>query len=434
MADSVVEIFNSDITNDQMVSGYDVVTTDANTTYVIKDVRSLGGYYLTAPAKINNTLIGDFSSSLAGSEIMGVNSTLNVTGAAYEYSNLSVSIYNQSADKYQSTRNGTINAIDALSEQTDTSATLPSNVTYDVNSFKPTLKFGDSYYQFISDGNSTSQVYYWPTGTSSRVSLQTTAYRPMAYSIKNQEVYYVKSNQGLYRHSPTGGESSIRASLGTFSSYPRATFCNDWFFYIPNNGETTTIYCINVNTGVKVSFGGFYASNISTNFQLAVSYDEASDKFYMYRRDNSWNSVSYNIGQHIPSVTKTQMDALTSDINYNDSSTTTRNTSIVNNLFGSVYSSSSFGAATFYGSQTNGTDLYFMRASTGSNPITVYKWDFQEMAIEKVYESTYTYGAALSQLAALEHYVPSSTEISSTNYDPSPNVRLRLTGVKTTTA
>lgn len=434
MADSVVEIFNGDLTNAQLVSGYDVVTTDANTTYVIKDVQSSSGYYSSIPAKINNTLVADFSSSLSGSEIMDVSSTLNITGAEYAYSNLSMSIYDQSADEYKSTIQGTINSIDAINEQTNTSATLPSALTYDASSFKPTLKFGDSYYQFEFDGNSNTNVYYWPTGTSARVTLQSTAYLPMFYSIKNQEVYYVKSDQGLYKHSPTGGESLIRASLGPFSSYPRATFCNDWFFYINNNGETTKIFCVNVNTGVKVTFGGLYTANITTYFQLAVSYDEASDKFYMYRRDSSWNSTTSNTGRHIPSITKTEMDALTSDINYNNIQTTTRNTRDMNTLMGSVYSAYTFGAGMFYGSSTKGNELYFMKVSSGSNPITVYVFDFEEMKISIVYESPYTYGASLSQLAALEHYVPSSAEISSTNYDPSPNVRLRLTGVKTTTA
>lgn len=434
MADSVVEIFNGDITNAQLVSGYDVVTTDANTTYVIKDVQSVGGFYSSVPATINNTLVGDFSSNLSGSEIMDVNSTLNITGAEYSFNNIFIAIYNDTADEYQSTLQGTINGTKALEEFTNTSATLSSIQPYSIYDFRPTMKFGDSYYQFNSDGNSTTNVYYWATKTSGRTDLQTTAYLPMAYSIANQEIYYVKSDQGLYKHSPVSGESLIRSSLGTFSSYPRAAYCNGWFFYIPSSSEPAKIFCINVENGRKVTFSSLPSSEMSTYFQLVVSYDKASDKFYMYRRDSSWNVGNFYIRRSIPSVTKTQMDALVSDQIYYDSSHSTVTTAQAENLFQGKYSANTIGGSHLYPSADNGNEIYFLDGSGGADYIEAYVWNYAEMTLKSAYKSSYNYGTSLSALATFEHYIPNSTEIASSNYNPSPDMRLRITGVKTTTA
>lgn len=433
MADSVVEIFNGDITNAQMVSGYDIITTDANTTYVIKDTQSTGGFYDSVPATINNTLIGNFSRSLTGSEIMGVSSTLNVTADEYSYNNFHLNIYDQLTDQYQSVKKGYVNNLPALTEETNTSANLANNVTFSTSTYAPTLKFGNSYYQFYHDGNSSTQVYYWSTASSSRVELQSTGYRPMAYSIKNQEVYYVKSDQGLYKHSPTGGESLIRSSLGTMSSYCRGAYSNGWFFYINNSGETTKVFCINLTNGRKVTFGSLGSAEISNYFQLAVSYDETTDKFFMYRRDSNWNVTNFYMRQAIPSVTKTQMDALSVDATYNDSTETSRNTSTLENLFTSSYSGTTFGADLFHGSSVNGNELYYLEASTGANKIKAILFDYNAMTTTTVYESSFTYGASLSSSGAFEQYVPDASEILSAQYDPSPNLRLRLTGVKTTT-
>ena len=432
MADSVVEIFNNTITNAQLSSGYDVVTTDANTTYVIKDVQVSGGYYDSIPATINNASIGDFSSNLSGSEIMGVSSTLNATAAEYNYENIFMSVFNMQTNKYESEAEKSINNTAAASESLSISATI-SVSSFNTGDYRPTVKIENSYYHFDSDGNSTTRLQYFPTSTSSATTLQSTAYRPMVYSIENQEVYYVKSDQGLYKHSPTNGESLIRSSLGSFSSYPRAAYSNGWFFYMLSSSQSTKVFCINIANGRKVTFSSLPSSQMSTNFHFAVSYDKTSDKFYIYRRDSSWDVTNFYIRRTIPSVTKTEMDALTSDQTYTDSNNATVTTDAADTLFGSKYSNT-VGGGYFYGSKENGDELYFITPSNGTSLIEAQVWNYADMTVKSAYKSPFYADQTSSALAAFEAYIPNASEISSTNYDPPVDVRLRITGVETTTA
>jgi hypothetical protein len=434
MADELVEIFNGDVTNANLAAGYNLVVTNSSTTYAIKDVQVSGGYYDSIIATINNTEIGDFSANLSGSEIMGVSSTLQLTADAYNYTNFFLSYYNYVDDKYTDGSYALVNYINGgSSNQTTSNVTLPSSINWTSNSnWCPVIKINSSYYQFVHDGNSSTSVYYWSSATASRTILNNTAYRPFAYGKDRGEVYYTNQNSQLYKHTPSGGSSLITTISESLSSYARAYYLKGWFFYIPSSAYTTDIYAIKVTNGRKVTFNNLDTCQHGNQFQLAVSYDEATDKFYMYRRNESWNNVSYFIQQAIPNVTKTQMDALASNQTYTSVNKQV-NTQTANTLLGSDYVYNQFGAAKFYGSSKNGNVLYHLKPSTGSaNFITVKSWDYDNGIVNTEFITDISYGDSYTVLAYLDHYVPDSTEIAATNYNPQLNVRLRLTGVKTT--
>ena len=93
MADSVVEIVNTTLTSTELpdsATEHTLITTDANTSYVIKDVQ-FNAYGNSLFPKINGTSIGEWSSSLTGTEVIDVNSTLKVTtNTLYEEDDFSV--------------------------------------------------------------------------------------------------------------------------------------------------------------------------------------------------------------------------------------------------------------------------------------------------------------------------------------------------------
>lgn len=433
MADSLVEIFNGDVTNANLAAGYNLVVTDANTTYAIKDVQTSGGYYDSIKATINNTEVADFSQNLSGSEILGVSSTLKLTADAYDYNNFFFSHYNYFADIHTNNTAGFINEINgSYVAQTTSNVTLPSAVNWTNSTrYDPVIKVNNSYYQFQHDGNSTTRVYYWSTGTAARTTLNDTAYRVFAYGKDRGEVYYSDSSNNLYKHTPSGGSVFIKTLSESFSSYARGYYSKGWFFYIPSSTYTTFVYAINVTNGRKVIFDNLPTVQFGSAFQLAVSYDEATDKFYLYRRSDSWDSVSFYIYQSIPNITKTQMDALASDQTYT-SSTKQVNTQTAKGLLGTEYIFNLFGASRFIGSSKNGSILYHLTFSTNTAFIKVKSWDYDNSTVKEAYVTDISYDKNYSVLTYFEDYIPDSTEISATTYNPSPNVRLRLTGVKTT--
>lgn len=436
MADSIVEIFNGEITPADLEGGHDVVTTDSSTSYVIKETRSLGGYYTSLPATINQFPVADLINDLSGSEVLPTSSALNITAPSLTYTNYAMHTYDSTPDNFIIEERGTINSIPAATYPTDsTSAALASYTTNwtSGSDFRPVYKVGDSYYQIVEDNNSQKYIYYWATGSSARTTLKTTNYNPSVVSVEDGYAYYF-SGDVLFKHSPSTGSSSVaNASVG-FSTYPRMAYSKGYVFYIPSTSYGSLIYAINVSNGRRFTFQNYAPANAGANWDLAVSYDEQSDKFYIYRRDTNIATNNY-IYQQILSQTKTELDAATSDlvINLDSALRSSISTSVMSSTLTNY--SNGFGSGKFYGSPVEGKKLYYQTPSTSSSvPYKTYEWDFDANQVQLVASFDTGYAQTGNIFMSPLVYIPDAAKIAATTYSPSQNVKLRITGVKTTTA
>lgn len=432
MADSIVEIFNDEITPADFDGGYDVITTDANTSYVIKDVATVGGYYDSLPATINDFPVGDYQGSLTGSEIVDVNSNLNIAPTPYIYDNVNFQISINSDNRFEEKTAFLVS--DTFSYQSEAESS-PRSLTglrawSTVQLYYPVYKIGDSFYQISSTPSSTASLYFWPSSGAEREVLSADAYQPHFVSLDEQEVYYFH-NDSLYKHNPTDGTvGPIASAQNSFSTNSSAYYLNGYMFYIPQSGISSSVYAINVTNGARFVWTGLeYVVSVDN---IAVSYDENSDKFHIYRKPHDFNDINnYPMARDILDQTKTELDALTGDNTLTATSETKNSSDLAQDLIGFAYTF--FCGARFEGSKTIGGDLYYQTVSLTDEPISVYKynWDSEETIL--VSETGYTANNSSSFMGVFSPYEPSASEISQTPYDPPLNVKLRITGVKSTT-
>lgn len=435
MADSVVEIVNTTVTEADFSGGYDVITTDAGTSYVIKDVQVQNGYLSSVPATINNMPVGNFSESLTGSEVIDVNSTLNITAVGYPlaYNNLSVITRHTSGQLY-------INQASVGDTLGVNTKVIDSNNVFTAGSITRAnmiMQSGDSYYVLYRDGNSTTYARYHATSSSSLTNLATSSYNPIALAPDlGAIIYFIGSN--LYKHTPSGGQELIRSSspYTSFSSYSRGYYQNGYFFWQESTSAGAYVRAINVATGTafNINMGGT-SPQYSNGWQFCVSYDQPSDLFTIYWKDDA-DASNYYLRKFVMNFTKTQMDAYTGNGAHalsayllESKSTSTLPTDYYANA-------GQYGAGRLEGHPTDGNlILYTSYSGSSSNAVQGKTYNMSnakdsiliELGVSRLDTSgDYSYFYKL--------YTPSAAEVAVTNYDPPLDYRLRITGVKTTTA
>lgn len=429
MADSIVEILNTSITSTELptsTSSYDIITTDANTSYVIKDVQA-NGYASGLKAKINNFDVGDWSQTRTGSEIVDVSSTVSVSCENFPVDVLQIraSAFNASGNLGEDNLFGLVQK-ESVTTTFNTLAVASPIANIGNANVNTMLTVNDRVYQIYLDNNNTRYLYQWNT-PSSRTILTTTGYAVLCLAEDQDAIYYRNSNSLRKVTLSTGDVTTINANVwplpDSSSTYQRSAYCKDWLFELPSNSSTTYIYAINTQTGIYIKFSALRdMGSLGVGSILFVSYNEATDKFYVYRAEDG---SSGDLSQDILPQTKTQMDAITTNTTISTSSTQT----FIGGYTTVFPRDGRYFAEFAVGSQTDGNIFYFQHRLSNYN---VFECDYSKRSSLKL---TNRRGNGINVGSYLSVISPSVSQLDALNFEYNPyEIQLRITGVKTTTA
>lgn len=337
MADTLDQIYmNTAVGASELDDGEQtILTTDANTSYVIKDMMvkdssSLTGTYL----ELNGFNVGSVSSNATGSLIVPPSSTLKIKTTDYPYNFTTEETYaintsNTYAYYEKKVKVGTSSS--TLKESSTVSAiTSPSNTT---DMMFHEYNGQDYFYSTASDSNSSQQIYHRnsPNNTSGTIYNQTYAAQGLSNDTSLGVVAVsTNSNSPLRVYDLNTGSTTSYSSVGGYlspyptSSYPRGIVSYGYLWYIPSGGYPTNVYAVNIVTGIQLSFNNLPSINTASSghVNFNVSLDPVTDKFIVWRPSSNGSSMSVDqINQ-----TKTELDAKTS--NYSGSSINLINTAL----------------------------------------------------------------------------------------------------------
>lgn len=440
MADSVVEIVNTTLTSTELpdsTTSHNLITTDANTSYVIKDVQ-VNTLLSDLQAKINGFPVGNWAQNLSGSEVVDVSSTVSVTSSDFPVS-VSALWYGFYGSQSVVTNDlGALQGSVLVSKTADDALSAAGFSNYyaggGVNALQSLVFSSDKskLYQFYTDGNSAQNLRNWATPGSGYTDLLTASYNPVWYLPHQNAIYYRYSNNLRKIDIETGVISTIGSSLlsynsPVFGSYVRWTMHGDWLFYRPSDNYrgsggsyNAQIFAVNVTTGVVINFQAFkgYYGAAASGHKIAVSYDKATDKFVLYGVDTS--PTYYHLVKDIFPITRTQMEAYTSNQTNNTPSngSTTRYTDYTDIRF-------NYFSDQMIGHPSDGNKLFYADIDNG---------DLKLVDTSAQNENTVLKAVGLNSRGFLAVYPPSTSKTNELfGSDPS-EIKIRITGVKTTTA
>lgn len=369
MAETLEQIyFNTALGATELNDGeHTIVTTDANTSYVIKDVMVKDNENLSANTylELNGFNIGNLTGNSSGSLIVPPNSTLKIKTTDYPFSFVE--------NKYflKNTAGGIAVKYDYTVANGETSvysfggisggANPPSSTSMVDAMYTASAGDGNPYIHYTSsDGNSSQGLHYARTDTTGTGTLNTQSYKACLISESSyygRKVWNNDNGAMTYKDvvaSPTntgsfvnpgniaGGAKTNSYSPYPSSSYPRGFFGHGFYFYIPNSAYSSAIQAINVNTGSFFRFNLSSANSLTSAYTgFSVSHNIFNDTLTIYRVYGS-TSMYYDT---IP-VTKTVLDAVSnnSENNYtcSPSGTITLAASVDTSSYG-VYGGDKYG-------------------------------------------------------------------------------------------
>lgn len=280
MADTTVEIFRGTVQYGDLTAGAKtLVTTDANTRYVIKDVQIGSSSYLLAPQlRVNGFNVGILDRNLTGSEIVDVNSevTINIStddlffnalcldaSAGYCYPNFNnLELINGGLGLPQNSMGPSTTINTALSNSSVVRAAWLVN---------------GHFYYYAFDGDSGTSLYKRSGGVNgAQTVINSSYYSPVCFDGVSK-FYWVNNSGQLFCHdAATGINTLISSAFGAGSTSPSLVYCNGFLFWVctPTNGLMLWYHIASGTAGtVNVS-----ASSFSTGW--AVFYDAET---YQYR-------------------------------------------------------------------------------------------------------------------------------------------------------
>lgn len=340
MAETLEQIYvNTSLGSTELDDGeHTILTTDANTRYVIKDVMVKDNTNLSANTylELNGFNIGSLNGNSSGSLIVPPSSTLKIKTTDYPFSAYEIKYIAGSNTSnthglgvlYNYEYTGGI-SIGSVSSGGKTGSNNPTYHTTTVDAmYTATANDGNSYIHYTtSDANSYQRLMYARTDTTTNSTLQTQNYK--AYVISEGSYYgrvvWNNDNTAMsYKDvvsGPTdassfynpgtiaGGAKSNSYNPYPTSSYPRGFFGHGYYFYIPDSSYTQYIYGINVYTGSFFSFQVATSHSLTEAYKsFSVGHNPTTDTFTIYRT-NAAATVLYDTF----SVTKATLDAVSNN-------------------------------------------------------------------------------------------------------------------------
>lgn len=300
-----------------------ILTTDANTRYVLKDMivkdaSSMGG---NSYLELNGFRVADLTSNASGSLIVGPNSTLKLKTDKYPYTFVTREVAAIAGGKgfYEKKIEASDGSISntVVAEGDPSYPSVPnSNIVVDFAFIdKGTNKF---FHTAAHDNNSQQFLDYVRFGASpTSANLVARNYVAVGLSQDTSRGYVglMSSSNNFYSYdldaNPTGLTSTTIASYSPYptSSYPRSTVAYGYIWFMPSSGYSTEIYAMNIETGVTNHFNSMSSANMTGySLNIGVTLDPVTDEFYLWRPDGL-STIYINKSN----ITKTEMDARTSN-------------------------------------------------------------------------------------------------------------------------
>jgi len=336
MADTLEQIYrNTSLGATELDDGeHTLLTTDANTSYVIKDMNVSGTSGFTdTHLDLNGFNVGSLTSNATGSLIIPPSSTLKIKTDDYPlkvYEKRTVMHTNQ-------------NSIVVQKEFFDSSENSVGTSKIGYTGSSTGLSTSVTNADLVEDGSNTYVVYTTTDGNSAQSVKQVLAQALYASAGETNVVSNNYTPYGLFDHptyghvavsfvqngsatlqyhtlgdaplssvSPTSwnnGSITNGSYLGTQSSYPKAYCDHGYFWYTRGNSYGGELYAINMLTGVAIKFSMNNAFVAERPFVIA--YRPTDDKFILYHHNNNTN-----FAVKVFVKTRTQIDAITANTNY----------------------------------------------------------------------------------------------------------------------
>lgn len=293
MADTLKEIYNGTVTMSGVAStgAFTMVTTDASTQYVIKDVHVTG--YLPASTEpvlqVNGFSCGSLAADLSGSEIVDINSTIKY--CAYSVAPTLKSIAYKAYD-YQSGsfRTGNYSSVNGVTFPASTDATSSSAVSSLLSSYASINAFAVSSNGSViwayGDGNSSTGIYRREGGINgTETQIISLSY---AWAVFNgtSNIYYSGNNNGtVFNYNiESGTTTSVGCGYGTYYSYPNAHYMNNGMILAYTGNQNDLYVIINPATGATSPIYGLPVwGNSGSSYRMTGYYDAATDRYTIYR-------------------------------------------------------------------------------------------------------------------------------------------------------
>lgn len=328
MADILHDVINKTFTKSDFNGSGEAtaVTTDANTSYVIKDVYVEQGSSVssvTATAKINGFSIGSFDTSLTGSEIIPPSSTMVIKSPTFPltYTDTSITYFNNNDYRVFKVSSSMVNGViePSIGGKTSTTAQWGSSSSYYTSSSRNYrfITSNDRLINIYGDNNSTTYMYV--ANASGNIYSHTSSYTPKAYD-GSQYVYWWQ-NGYFYRFDTINGTDSENLAYSYdpagSSSYARCCVsygANPVVFTKPNDsgGGSYPIHVYKISDGTTYRFGGgtelpsaSYLCNsysrmaatwdaVNNRYIIAVAYDSSGgNRVRLYAVNTSFTTVTF---------------------------------------------------------------------------------------------------------------------------------------------
>lgn len=475
MTDTLKEIFSGQVSYTDMESGsHTLFTTDANTQYVIKDVhvkfndsrrlKDVTSHVSwkvqgSIPAEINGYEIGDFTTDLSGHEIMGANSSLNITTDSFNVIKRNIQFYcvNDSGDLVLRKIAFNFPSKPTVIDTIEVAGGLTDADSKSISQLNEWMKVGSAYYQVVRDSNAHQRVNYWSSSASVKTVLNSTGnYYPCCLDHTNGVAYYIKeagTDDSLYKHTPGGGEELVVSGINEtdWSSYPMMYLIDNWM-WICEEHTSTQVHAIRLDGGAVYYWPSvLIQAGSGDGTRMWVTKDTAQDKYVVWRTGGHMSNASYFF---TPQDTITTMNAASGEVQDSQSNGGFNAPSTWSSAFDideystsdSVYWRNSVVlpdpdnpyAFFFFWRGTAGSefdaDFDDIRVSHSSHQHSISPTLGNLARIEK--ESWPFHGNYFTELPRLSStialYTPDSTEIGNTTYDESTFLDVRITGIEVT--
>ena len=366
MADTLDQIFmNTSLGATELTDGeHTLVTTDANTSYVIKDMTINNPSILASDShlELNGFNVSSATANATGSLIIPPSSTLKLkTGSTYPFQFLQDTIYGITSGGYpfyESSYRQVGSTSSTVIDSDFFSTVQLLNHEKTTSMIYQDLGTHQFFHTATSDNNSVQKLTY-ARSNGTRATLRSANYKAMAVhddptlgptAMWSDGDYFYRSDIAT---TPTslGNTSMGSTGLSPTDSYPRSIAAYGYFWWIRSSAYTSEVQAMRISDGVVLNFQSLAGSNTagSDHISLQVTLDTRDDKFTIWRPSNYSDMRVTKLN-----ATKTQIDALTSNTNFGSSDYSTNlNISMNSNLRNTNGMSSSV-----YGSDENGNFTY----------------------------------------------------------------------------
>lgn len=420
MVDTLEEIYNDSLTPADFVGGEaTILTTNASTRYVIKDIyvnqsEAETAFQVGGELDVNGFVVADLSTNASGTEIVGPSSTVKVlSDFALTYTDTRLQ-FQTSATVIGIVTLPAVNGVIGKSATLSSTTTPAGSATSTDNTFRQVwtnIGASNRVVVILDDNNSTCGLYvYESNGT--LVTQELTNYKRKWFD-GVRYVYYINNSQTFVRYdvwnNTTITSPTMTGNTATgVSTYPMIMGVKDdliigWAGYNDSvaNGKpfywdlvSNTVGLVSSNANVLTTFGSTFTSSVP-NFLTKLS------------------NGTYKIWGILNGNTTLQHFTYTKGAVYSGAQTP-QEVTLTNPASSYAGSHASISGRAYYrGSSTTNIHYYdFNTASQGSiaSPVTL-----------TAYSGTDLWGTDVT---------PSAGDIAARTYTVNPSLNLRITGVK----